>query len=106
MGKTEQSIICRRHSLILLANTKEGLQKIITSLNEEGRKDGMKINTTKNFMCNEIAKRTTRQGIKIDGEILEEVIEYKYLGRWITANNQVDREIDQKINTGLKRFRK
>ena len=40
------------------------------------------------------------EGILIDGEDLEEVDEYKYLGRLLTPGN----EIDQRILTGWRRF--
>ena len=44
--------------IILLAKAEKGLRKIITSLNEEGRKDVMKLNKKKTkFICNEFGKR-------------------------------------------------
>ena len=35
------------------------------------------------IMCNDISKRRTRSGITVDGENLEEVEEYKYIGRML-----------------------
>ena len=55
-------------------------------------------------MCNEVARRGRRQGISIDGEQLEEVEEYKYLGRLLTPSNEMTREIDERITAGWKRF--
>ena len=60
-------------------------------------------NTTK-VMCNEVARRRTRNGISVDGERLEEVVEYKYLGRLLTPENEMAREIDERITAGWKRF--
>ena len=65
----------------------------------------MKMNKRKTkIMCNEVARRTRRNGISIDGEQLEEVEEYKYLGRLLTPGNEMAREIDGRITAGWKRF--
>ena len=45
------------------------------------------------IMCNEVARRRPRRGVMIDAEQLEEVIEYKYLGRLITSGNELSKEI-------------
>ena len=34
----------------------------------------------------------------------EEVNQYKYLGRLLTPGNEMDKEIDQRITSGWKRF--
>ena len=36
------------------------------------------------IMCNEVARSRLRTGVMIDGDQLEEVTEYKYLGRLVT----------------------
>ena len=36
----------------------------------------------------------------MDAEQLEEVAEYKYLGRLITSGNEMDKEIGQRITSG------
>ena len=69
-------------NIILFANTEEQLQELLKQLNEVGKKDGMRMNKKKTkIMCNEIAKKQTRSGISVDGVKLEEVEEYKYLGK-------------------------
>ena len=40
----------------------------------------------------------------IDARQLEEVAEYRYLGRLITSSNEIDKEIDQTITSGWRRF--
>ena len=40
----------------------------------------------------------------IDTEQLEEVAEYKYLGRLLTSGNIMDKEIDQRITSAWRRF--
>ena len=90
--------------IILFAEKEEHLSTLLNNLNEEGRKDGMRMNKKKTkIMCNEIAKRRQRKGILIDGEQLEEVEEYRYLGRLLTPGNEMAKEIDERITSAWKR---
>ena len=91
--------------IILFAEKEEHLSTLLNNLNEEGRKDGMRMNKKKTkIMCNEIAKRRQRKGILIYGEQLEVVEEYKYLGRLLTPGNEMAKEIDERITSAWKRF--
>jgi hypothetical protein len=91
--------------IILFAKTETDLQRNLAALNEEGKKDGMKMNKKKTkIMCNVVAQREPRKGITIDGERLEEVDEYKYLGRMLTPRNEMSTEINQRITAGWRRF--
>uniref|UniRef100_A0A3P9I9K1 ribonuclease H n=1 Tax=Oryzias latipes TaxID=8090 RepID=A0A3P9I9K1_ORYLA len=91
--------------IILFAEKEEDLSKLLNDLNKEGRKDGMKMNKKKTkIMCNEIARKRRRKGIIVDGEQLEEVDEYKYLGRLLTPGNEMPKEIDERVTSGWKRF--
>ena len=40
----------------------------------------------------------------IDGEQLEKVTKYKYLGRLVTSSNDISKEIAQRITSGWRRF--
>ena len=55
------------------------------------------------IMCNTVAKQQHRRGILIE-EQLEEVNKYKYLGRLLTPENEMVKDIDQKRTAGRKRF--
>ena len=91
--------------IILLANKEEHLQELVNQLNKEGKKDGMIMNKKKNkIMCNEIVKKRQRKGITVDGGKLEEVEEYKYLGKVLTPRNEISVEINQRVNAGWRRF--
>ena len=57
-------------------------------------------------MCNEVARSRLKTGLMIDGEQLEEVTEYKYLGRLVTSGNEISKEIAQIITSGWRRFGK
>jgi hypothetical protein len=80
--------------IILFAETEDKLKNFLEYLNRERKKDGKRMNQKKTKkMCNEIARRPG-QGISIMGEHLEEIDQYKYLGRLLTLNNE------QRITSG------
>ena len=59
----------------------------------KGKKDRMRMNKKKTkIMCNGAAKRQQKRGISVDREQLEEVDEYKYLGRLLTPENGFGRK--------------
>ena len=64
----------------------------------------MQLNKQKTkIMCNEVARSRLRTGKMIDREQLEEVTEYKYLGRLVTSGNDISKEIAQRITSGWRR---
>ena len=91
--------------IILFAESEEKLKDMLEDLNNEGKRDGMKLNKKKiKIMCNEVARSKLRTGVMIDGEQLEEVTEYKYLGRLVRSGNDISKEIAQRITSGWRRF--
>ena len=78
------------------------LQTMLTDLNTENKKVGLKMNKTKtNVMFNSTAQK---EPIEIDGEQLEEVDEYIYLGQLIKLSKDHDSEIKRRIKIGWKTF--
>ena len=78
---------------------------MLEDLNNEGKRDGMKLNKKKTkIMCNEVARSRLRIGVMIDREQLEEVTEYKYLGRLVTSGNEISKEIARRITSRGRRF--
>ena len=55
-------------------------------------------------LCNEVVRSRLRTGVMIEGEQLEEVTEYKYLGRLVTSDNDIKKEIGPRITSGWRRF--
>ena len=91
--------------IILFAESEEKLKAMLEDLNSEGKRDGMKLNKNKTkIMCNEVARSRLRTRVMIDGEQLEEVAEYKYLGRLVTSCKYISKEIAQRITSGWRRF--
>ena len=78
---------------------------MLEDLNNEGKRDGMKLHKKKTkIMCNEVARSRLRTGVMIDREHLEEVTEYKYLGRLVASGNDISKEIAQRITSGWRRY--
>ena len=74
-------------------------------LNDEGKRDGMKLNEKKTqIMCNEVARSRLRTGVMIDGEQVEDMTKYKYLGRLVTSGNEISDEIAQRLASGCRIF--
>ena len=57
-------------------------------------------------MCDEVERSRLRTGVMIDGDQLEEVTEYKCLGRLVTFGNEISKEIGKKITSRWRRFGK
>ena len=91
--------------IILFAESEEKLKDMLEDLNNEGKRDGMNLNkkTTK-IMCSEMARSRLRTGVMIDREQLEEVTEYKYLGRLVTSGNEINKEVNQSTTSGWRGF--
>ena len=80
--------------IILYTDSEEQLGTLLNDLNKEGKKGGIKMKMRKTkIICKVVARRTRRNGISTDGEQLEEVEEYKYLGRLLTSGNEMARKI-------------
>ena len=78
------------------------LQTMLTDLNTENKKVGLKMNKTKtNVMFN---SRAQKEPIEIDGEQLEEVDEYIYLGQLIKLSKDHASEIKRRMKIGWKTF--
>ena len=91
--------------IILFAESEEKLQDMLGNLNNVGKRGGMELNKKKTkIMCTEVAKRRLGTGKMIHAEQLEEVTEYKYLGRLVTSSNEISKEIGQRITLGWRRF--
>ena len=91
--------------ILLFAESEKKLKDMLEDLYKEGKRDGMELNKKKTkIMCNEVARSRLRTGVIIDGEQLEEVTEYKYLGTLVTSGNDISKEIAQRKASGWRRF--
>lgn len=90
----------------MVANKHDSLQKIMNSLNTAASSYGMKINIKKTKVM-----RVSKEGggvmdIRLDGEKIEQVGKYKYLGVWITEDGRCNEEIKCRIAQAKEAFTK
>ena len=81
----------------MASNRNAGLQRIMNGLNETGKRYGMKINInkTKVMRITHLANKSMK--IIIDGNEIEAVQEFKYLGSVICDNGRCEPEIRKRI---------
>ena len=79
----------------LLAENEEDLQKLTTELHESGKSYGLMINKGKTKVM--VMGKDTRADIRIDGENIEQVDQFVYLGSLITKDNNCSLEIKRRI---------
>ncbi|TKR58647.1 hypothetical protein L596_030063 [Steinernema carpocapsae] len=87
--------------IVLIADTEEELQLMVTELQEASRRSGLKINRqkTKAMAAEEI-------NILLDGEAIEQVTSFVYLGQAIQVRRDPCKEIGRRISSGWNAFRK
>ncbi|CAK1595505.1 unnamed protein product [Parnassius mnemosyne] len=88
------------NDLVLIEERPENLEYMINNLNEESIKAGLKMNTNKT----KIMTNSTKSNITINGDSLEYVKDYIYLGQVISIENQIPKEINLRIATGWKKY--
>lgn len=91
---------------VLIADSDTGLQSLVERLEGSCKKYGMKINSSKTKVMVFGKNQNVPIPIKIEGNTLEQVYKFKYLGSWIvnTLNNDVEikTRIEQARNAFLK----
>ena len=90
----------------MLAETQDGLQRIMDKLNPVPEDYGMKINIKKTKVM--VVTRGTRPAlhITIHGELIEQVEEFCYLGSVITEDGKCHREVRRRMALGKAAFQK
>ena len=78
------------------------IQDMMTDLNRESKKVGLKMNKTKTKVM--FNNKVPKKPIEIEDEILEEVDEYINLGQLIKVEKDHDCEIKRRITIGWKAF--
>ena len=87
--------------LMIFGKTQQDLQYNLNVLNRELRKRGLKINASKTKTML-ISREPNTHEIKLEGEVLEQVNCYKYLGVMITSNGSLKEEINHRISKATK----
>ncbi len=91
------------YDIVLLRNSGEDLEKIISDLHRESLKVGLKMNRKKpKIMYN---KHLIGRQIMIGNEALEQLEEYTYLGQMVSAKPANENEIRRRIGCEMECFR-
>ncbi|CAF1496207.1 unnamed protein product [Didymodactylos carnosus] len=115
-GDTEPAEIGRgvRQGCLLsrmVADSEEGLQRLMDALSEIGKQYDMKINVKKTKVMRVCRKGSKKEGgnpvnITIDGQVVEQVNQFRYLGSLISDDGTCLAEIKSRIAMAKKAFNK
>lgn len=86
--------------LIILSSSSEGLQAMLNDLVKESAKVGLVMNTLKT----KAMTNSRQEPIRIDGNEIEYVNEYIYLGQIISPTDLTSKEIDRRIGNAWKQY--
>jgi hypothetical protein len=92
---------------VLISDSEQNLQVLLNAVNEEGEKWGMKINVAKTKTM-VIHKRgvTPNNNLNLNGNALQQVSSFVYLGHLITEDGRCEREIRRRIEIARVAFEK
>lgn len=89
---------------VIIAESQESLQRLIDRISAEGEHLGLKINVdkTKTMMISRTPAR--RLNVAVNGEQIQQVPKFRYLGSWITEDLDPDTEIRCRIEQARAAF--
>ena len=89
---------------VLLSSTPEGLEKMINSVKNHSEQQNLFLNAKKTkIMKTDKTERSTN--IVIGGDLIEEVIDFDYLGSLITQNGDGIKEIRRRLGMSTKKLK-
>ena len=90
----------------MVSSTNAGLQRMMDVLNTTSKEYGMKINIKKTKVMRISRTEGAKAKILIDGNSLEQVMEYCYLGSTVTSDGKCHKDIRKRIAMGKTAFNK
>ncbi|CAG4960734.1 unnamed protein product [Parnassius apollo] len=101
MGELTVKYLLYADDQIIFASSAAELQMMVTLMNWELKERGMKVNASKTkVMVFEREESKTVCEIKIEGELIEQVDEFVYLGYVFSRDGRYDRDIERRLNAG------
>src|SRR6218665_2066044 len=88
----------------MVAGSEGGLQKLMDELNRTAKEYDMKVTIKKTKVMKVSRKGEGVINITIDGEILEQVERFRYLGALITSDGRCETEIKTRIGMAKNAF--
>lgn len=99
MGKYNINILCYADDTLLIAENEDDLQRLLYEFSKICKNFNLKISTQKTKAMT-IAKNPIRCKLVVDNQIIEQVLEIKYLGITLTSSGQTEKEIKEQIIKG------
>ena len=90
----------------MTAGSESGLQKIMNRVNDTGKEYGMKINVKKTKVMVVSKEERKEVRIMVDGQRVEQVPQFKYLGAWMTEDGRCELEVKTRIAMAKEAFSK
>ncbi len=87
----------------LISDTKEGLDKLITTVKEHSEMKGLKLNVKKTKIMDVKGCREPSE-VTVDGEEIERVESFEYLGSLIEADGDGTKEIKRRLAMASKKL--
>ena len=88
----------------VVSNSQKSLQYLMDNLNRVTKDYGMRINVKKTKVMCISRKGITKMKIYIDGKLIDQVTQFRYLGSLITEDGYCEKEIRSKIGMAKKIF--
>ena len=102
-AKTKTTRILMRELLFaddteLVAHSAEEIQKIVDAFSDASKKFSLRINIKKTEVLYQInSTRTREEGIMVDGNKLNSVLEFTYIGSTVSSTGCIDDEIQRRM---------
>jgi hypothetical protein len=90
----------------MVSNTERGLQRIMNRLNEAAKKFDMRINVKKTKTMIVSKKENMKVNIMVDGQSVEQVVKFKYLGSMLSDDGKCMTDIKTRIALAKEAFNK
>ena len=88
---------------VFVADSEKKLQRLVTEFGRVCERRKLKVNIDKSkVMCCMREGEDARMNVILNGQVLEEVSHFKYLGSIIAANGGVEEDVCQRVNEGCK----
>ena len=92
------------NNLALLAHTHSDIKEKTDRVASTAKKVGLKIHAAKTKVMK--AKNKFRLPVTVEGEPLEEVKDFKYLGSYISSDSNINKEVSTRIGLAAQAFKK
>ncbi len=90
--------------IVILSSSYSEMQGLLESVNHHAAAVGMRINASMTKVMSALIPGEQRQAVLLDGEPLDDVERFKYLGSMFVANGQDTEEIRSRINLACSAF--